>query len=217
MNRLFIGSRRYSSWSMRGWLAVRLAGLDLEEILIPLKGGNTPGVKQASPSGLVPYLEHNGHRIWESLAILEYCAEISPKIWPRDSIARAHARAISAEMHGGFRDLRIGMPMQIGAHHPGQGRTAETQPNIARIDQIWSECLANSGGPFLFGDFGGADAMFAPVVMRFVTYTPELSAISQSYVAKVTSHPLVADWVRSAVGEPEDWRLPRYEVFAPTV
>jgi glutathione S-transferase len=216
MNRLYIGSRRYSSWSLRGWLAVRLAGLEVEEILIRLRGGNTPEVKEISPSGLVPVLEHDGNRIWETLAILEYCAELSPSIWPAERGARALARSISAEMHGGFRDLRIAMPMQIGAEHPGEGRTAESLANVARIDQIWAEALGQSGGPFLFGEFGGADAMFAPVVMRFVIYRPELSAASAAYVERVAGHSLVCEWVAGALAEPEEWRLPRYEVFAPT-
>src|SRR5689334_9509124 len=104
--RLYIGTRRYSSWSMRGWLAVKLAGLDVEEIVIRLAGGNTAEVKSASPSGFVPYLEHDGVRVWESLAICEYCAELSHSLWPDSRLARAHARSISAEMHAGFRELR---------------------------------------------------------------------------------------------------------------
>jgi glutathione S-transferase len=120
--KLYLGTRRYSSWSLRGWLAVKLAGIEAEEIVIPLAGGNTPAVKAASPSGMVPYLEHEGARVWESLAIAEYCAEINPALWPAERIARAHARAIAAEMHGGFRALRLAMPMNLGRNPAGIGQ-----------------------------------------------------------------------------------------------
>ena len=120
--RIFIGTRRYSSWSMRGWLPVALAGLDVTEVVIPLAGGSTSAVKDQTPSGLVPYLEHNGARIWESLAIIEYCAEFDQTLWPKKRRPRAMARAIAAEMHAGFRDLRQAMPMNLGredhAHWP---------------------------------------------------------------------------------------------------
>ena len=216
MNKFYIGSKRYSSWSLRGWLAVNLAGLQVEEVLIQLAGGNTPEVKQVSPGGTVPALECDGTVIWDSLAIIEYCAETAPQLWPEDRKARAVARSVSAEMHSGFRDLRSDMPMCIGASHPGQGRTPGTLANIARIEQIWADARARSGGKFLFGDFGAADAMFAPVVMRFATYRPELTPESEAYCQAVADHPLVADWVSAAVAEPEEWRLPRYEIFAQT-
>ena len=122
--RLLIGSRRHSSWSLRGWLVVRLADLDVSEEVIRLAGGTTPEVKARSPSGLVPYLEHRDVAVWESLAIAEYCAELSPALWPADRAARAHARAISAAMHAGFAVLRQSMPMHLDRRFPGRGRTA---------------------------------------------------------------------------------------------
>lgn len=212
--RLVIGTKRYSSWSLRGWLAVRLAGLDVEEVVIPLAGGSTPAVKQATPSGTVPYLEHDGARVWESLAIVEYCAEIAPALWPADRATRAHARAIASEMHAGFRGLRMAMPMNIGRTFPGLGRTPEALADIARIEAIWAEALSAHGGPFLFGaTFGAADVMYAPVVTRFLTWQPELSATSRAYVAAVRAHPLMERWHAEAAAEPAAWLIDRYETL----
>jgi glutathione S-transferase len=214
---LYIGTRRYSSWSMRGWLAVKLAGLDVEERVIPLTGGDTAGVREVSPSGLVPYLEHRGHHVWESLAICEYCAELSPAIWPADFAARTHARAIAAEMHGGFRALRLAMPMNLGRSFPGLGRTDAVADDIARIEALWAETRARFGGdgPFLFGAaFNGADAMFAPVVARFLTYDPPLAEPTRVYCASVRAHPLVEEWYAGAMAEPTAWRLATYENLA---
>jgi glutathione S-transferase len=213
--RLFIGTRRYSSWSLRGWLAVKLAGLDVEEVLVPLDGsGATPAVAQVSPSGLVPYLEHRGNRAWESLAICEYCAEIAPALWPADTAARAHARSIAAEMHGGFRELRTAMPMNLGRAFPGRGGTPGALADIARIEAIWQSTRERfgDGGPFLFGvDFTAADAMYAPVVARFLCYRPEIAAAAREYCDAVRSHPLVDAWYRAASVEPEAWRIAKYE------
>lgn len=210
--RLVIGTKRYSSWSLRGWLAVRLAGIEVEEEVIPLAGGSTAAIKAATPNGMVPYLEHDGVRVWESLALAEYCAEIAPALWPADRAARAHARAIAAEMHAGFRGLRMAMPMNIGRTFPGQRRTPEALEDIARIEAIWAECLAGHGGPFLFGrDFTLADAMFAPVVTRFLTWQPELTATTQGYMAAVRTHPLMERWHAEAAAEPASWLLEKYE------
>jgi glutathione S-transferase len=212
--RLYIGNRRYSSWSMRGWLAVRLAGLDVEEIVIPLAGGDTPGVKAVSPSGLVPYLEHGGHRIWETLAICEYCAEIAPALWPSAPEARVHARVVAAEMHGGFRELRMAMPMNLGRDFSGLGRTDGALADIARIEALWATTRARfgAGGPFLFGaDFNAADAMFAPVVARLLTFRPEITAASQAYCDAVRGHPLIAAWYDGAAAEPAAWLVDKYE------
>lgn len=211
-SRLVIGTKRYSSWSLRGWLAVRLAGLDVEEVVIPLAGGATEAIKEVSPNGMVPYLEHDGARMWESLAIAEYCAEHAPHLWPMDRAARAHARAVASEMHAGFRGLRLAMPMNLGRTFPGRGRTPEALADIARIEAIWAEALAAHGGPFLFGrDFGLADAMYAPVVTRFLTWQPELSATSRGYVAAVRAHPLLERWHAEAAAEPAAWLLDKYE------
>jgi glutathione S-transferase len=210
--RLLIGNKRYSSWSMRGWLLVRLAALDVEEVVIPMSEGRTPAIASATPNSLVPYLEHRGARVWESLAIAEYCAEITPALWPADRVARAHARAIAAEMHAGFRELRMAMPMNLGRDFPGHGRTPGALADIARIEAMWGDCLAAHGGPFLFGEgFGAADAMFAPVVARFLTWQPELSAVTQRYMASVRAHPLVARWYEEAAAEPAEWLLQKYE------
>ena len=210
--RLVIGNKRYSSWSLRGWLAVHLAGLDVEEVVIPLAGGGTPAIQQATPSGTVPYLEHDGARVWESLAIAEYCAEIAPALWPTDRARRAHARAIASEMHAGFRGLRTAMPMNILREFPGKGRTTEALADIARIEAIWAEALAAHGGPFLFGtDFGLADAMYAPVVARFLTWQPALSKTAGAYVAAVRAHPLMERWYAEAAAEPAAWLLEKYE------
>jgi glutathione S-transferase len=202
---------------MRGWLMVRLAGMEAEEVLVPLAGGNTPGVKAVSPSGMVPYLEHDGARIWESLAIAEYCAEIFPPLWPADRIARAHARAIAAEMHAGFRALRMAMPMNLGRAYKGLGQNAESLADVARIEAIWEGTRAafGGGGAFLFGrDFNGADAMFAPVVARFLTYQPPLGAAAAAYCAAVRAHKLVAQWYDAAAQEPAAWHIEKYENMA---
>ncbi|WP_439596570.1 glutathione S-transferase family protein [Falsiroseomonas sp.] len=211
--RLVIGTKRYSSWSMRGWLMVHLAQLDVEEVVIPLAGGGgTQAIKAVSPNALVPYLEHRGARVWESLAIAEYCSEFKADLWPRKRTARAHARSIAAEMHAGFRALRMAMPMNLGREFPGHGRNPESLADIARIEAIWAEALREYGGPFLMGaEFGLADAMFAPVVARFLTWKPELSATAQGYVAAVRAHPLVDRWYAEAAAEPAEWLLPKYE------
>ena len=172
--RLYLGTRRYSSWSMRGWLAVRLAGLDVEEVVIPLgdsRQAPTAAVAAVSPSGLVPYLEHDGQRVWESLAICEYCAEVEPALWPTDRAARTRARVVSAEMHAGFRALRAAMPMVLNKTAPGAGQTPESLADVARIEALWRDTRAEfgTGGPFLFGPgFNAADAMIAPVVARLL-------------------------------------------------
>lgn len=210
--RLFLGNRRYSSWSMRGWLAVRLAGLDVEEVVIPMAEANTSAIKGEMPAGLVPVLEHGGQRIWDSLAIGEYCAEITPALWPAERMARAHARSISAEMHSGFRELRIAMPMNLGRTFPGRGRTPGALSDIARVEALWAECLAKHGGPFLFGaTFTLADAFYAPVVTRFLTWQPELTAATHAYMAAVRAHPLVSAWFDAAAVEPDSWLLNKYE------
>jgi glutathione S-transferase len=195
---------------MRGWLAVRLAGLDVEEIVVPLEGnGSTAALKPLSPSGLVPLLEHDGNRIWDSLAIGEYCAEISPALWPAERPDRARARAVAAEMHGGFRALRAALPMNLGrdARPPSAGIQPDAASDIARIDAIFSD----RRGRFLFGDaFGLADAMYAPVVTRLLSYDA-VPPGSAAYCDHVRAHPLVASWYAQAADEPAAWRLPAYE------
>ncbi|WP_158742609.1 glutathione S-transferase [Acidisphaera sp. L21] len=206
---LVIGTKRYSSWSLRGWLAVRLAGLDVVEHLIPLAGGSTAAIKGATPAGMVPYLEHNGARVWESLSICEYCAEIEPALWPADRIARAAARSIAGEMHAGFRAVRQAMPMNLGRIR-SLPATEEVLVDIARIETIWRD--ARHGTRFLYSDtFGAADAMYAPVVARFLSYLPDLTAESRGYCQAVREHPLVVQWYDAAAAEPAEWMLARYE------
>jgi glutathione S-transferase len=212
---LYIGNRRYSSWSMRGWLAVRLAGLDVEIVQIPFtRPGITKAIAERSPNGLVPYLEHQGARVWESLSICDYCAEIAPTLWPSDRVARAHARSIAAEMHAGFRELRANMWMNLGRDFAGKGRTAGALADLARIDAIFSETRLKygTGGPFLFGAaFGAADAMFAPVVARILTWKPEVASETSAYCSAVREHALVAEWYEDAAREPEEWLIEDYE------
>jgi len=216
LDRLVIGTRRYSSWSLRGWLAVRCAGLEVEDQVIPLRGaGQTREIHEISPNALVPYLEHQGARIWESLAICEYCAEISPSLWPRDWVARATARSVASEMHAGFRALRQALPMNLGR----EGRPRATMPDealsdIGMIDRLWCktrECFGGSG-PYLFGAvFTNADIMFAPIASRFASYGVTLSEDASTYCHAVLDHPLMREWYRLAAQEPEEWRLDRYE------
>jgi glutathione S-transferase len=214
-DRLVIGTRRYSSWSLRGWLAVQLAGLKVTVELVPLQGsGQTAALKGNTPTGLVPYLEHGGARVWESLAICEYCADIEPALWPVERAARAHARSAAAEMHAGFLAMRRVMPMNLGRNFEGVIHDADTEADIARIDGLWREALATfgRGGPFLYGtEFGLADAMFAPVVTRFLTYRPELSPQASAYCQAVRAHKLMVQWYDDAAAEPAAWRLAKYE------
>ncbi|HTW70698.1 MAG TPA: glutathione S-transferase [Acetobacteraceae bacterium] len=212
---LYIGNHRYSSWSMRGWLAVRLAALDVEVKTIRfVRPGPTPAIAGLSPNGLVPYLEHRGARIWESLALCDYCAEFAPALWPADRIARAHAKSMAAEMHAGFRELRQAMWMNLGRDFAGLGRTPGALADIARIEALWAETRQRfaADGPFLFGhDFTAADAMYAPVVTRFLTWKPQLAAATRAYCDAVRAHPLVAEWYDSAAAEPADWLVEEYE------
>jgi glutathione S-transferase len=200
--KLVIGDKNYSSWSMRPWVLMTQFGIPFEEVLIEL---DEPGTKAAilavSSSGKVPCLvTDEGFAVWDSLAIAETLAERFPQhaLWPRDAFMRARARSVSAEMHSGFVDLRSTMPMAIRTSKPGAGATPGTLADIARIDALWSECLEASGGPFLFGEFSIADAMYAPVVMRFNSYAPKLSGQAAAYAARVTASPAVAAWIDAA-------------------
>ena len=219
MGQLVIGNRRYSSWSLRGWLAVQLAGLDVDVVVVPMQAGTTAAFQALTPAGLVPYLEHDGARVWESLAICEYCAEHAPALWPAERRARAQARSLAAEMHAGFRGLRTAMPMNLGRDdYAGLGRTPDALADIARIEAVWAQTQAafGGGGPFLFGaDLTAADVMFAPVVARLLTYAPEMSDASRAYCAAVRLHPLMRAWYDAAAAEPAEWMLQKYEGLAP--
>jgi glutathione S-transferase len=201
--KLVIGDKNVSSWSMRPWLVLKHFGIPFEEVMIRLaRPDSTANILAQSPSGKVPCLVTDaGDAVWESLAIMETLAELFPQhaMWPRDAAARAYARSISAEMHAGFADLREQMSMNIQRQAFGQELTAGALANVKRIDVIWRNCLSAHGGPFLFGnEFGIADAMFAPVVMRFNSYAPKLSETARAYCASVTAFPVVAEWIEGA-------------------
>src|ERR1700722_5092426 len=207
--KLLIGQRRYSSWSLRGWLAVRLAALDVAiEVARFVRPAPTPLIANTSPNGLVPYLEHRGARVWESLAVCEYCAEIESSLWPADRVARAYARSMAAEMHTGFHALRQNMWMNLGRDYSGLGRTPDTLADIGRIETSWAEAkqLFGAGGPYLFGAaFTVADVMDAPVLAPFLSWRPEISTATKDYVDAVRAHPLVSEWYDAASKEPADW------------
>ena len=214
--KLVIGDKNYSSWSMRPWLVLRHFGIAFEEVVIRLAEEQTKAsILAHSPSGKVPcLLTDDGVTVWDSLAICETLAERYPQhaMWPRDAVARGRARSISAEMHSGFGDLRTNMWMNIRASFPGKGATPETLADVARIDAMWRECLDTYGGPFLFGEFTIADAMYAPVVMRFNTWQPKLSEAAAAYARRVTEQPAVAAWIADALREAHD--IAKYDVCA---
>ncbi|OUL23679.1 glutathione S-transferase family protein [Nostoc sp. 106C] len=214
---LVIGNKNYSSWSLRPWLALKQFGVQFDEIRIPLYTPETTSkLRQYSPSAKVPVLLHNHQTIWDSLAICEYLAEEfpHPHWWPKDKIARALARSISAEMHSGFQNLRQNMPMNCRAKLPGKGLTLEVQKDIDRITNIWQEFRQKfaAEGDMLFGKFTIADAMFAPVVLRFVTYDVQLDSISRKYVETILELPAIQDWIQAAKNETEV--LSQYELYS---
>jgi glutathione S-transferase len=206
---LVIGNKNYSSWSLRPWLAMKQFGLEFNEIRIPLYNNEDFSLKirQYSPSGKVPVLLHEQQTVWDSLAICEYLAETFPTLqwWPKDKAARALARSISAEMHSGFQNLRQNMPMNCRTKYPGKGLVSGVQQDIDRITSIWQESRQKfgDGGNLLFGNFTIADAFFAPVVLRFVTYDVQLDPISRSYVEAALALPAMQEWINSAKSETE--------------
>lgn len=207
---LVIGNRNYSSWSLRPWLALRHAGIAFDELRIALSRPDTrDNLARHSPSGRVPCLIEGDLVIWDSLAICEYAAEqcAAGKLWPAAVAARARARSVTAEMHSSFAALRSHMPMDIRSQHADKGKVASEQPevasDIARVQQIWTGCLAASGGPWLFGDFSIADAFFAPVVTRFVTYAVPQSAACATYSEHVLAFAPLREWSELARAETE--------------
>ncbi|HZM44338.1 MAG TPA: glutathione S-transferase [Burkholderiales bacterium] len=206
--KLVIGNKNYSSWSMRPWVLLRQAGIEFEEVQLKFADDNRViGVERWSPNRQVPVLFVNGERVWDSLAISEAVAELFPRknLWPENSQARALARSVCAEMHSGFRSLRAAMPMNIRASHPGKGMNDEVRRDIDRIVALWDECRERFGSPgdLLFGHFTIADAYYAPVAMRFVTYGPSLPSSAQRYVDVVRSLPAVVAWISAALSETE--------------
>jgi glutathione S-transferase len=212
---LVVGSKNYSSWSMRAGVALLHTGLAHEEIVIPLGQPDTrENIARYSAAGLVPILINDAHTIWDSLAIIEYLAEIGPanRMWPSDPAARATARSMSAEMHAGFGALRRDLPMNCRRRYDNFTLGEDAARDVARICDLWRDARNGygrpAGGDFLFGDFSGADAMFAPVVSRFVTYGVSTDATVSDYVAAVMGHPTVRSWIVSAKQEPV---IARYE------
>jgi glutathione S-transferase len=205
---LVIGNKNYSSWSMRPWVLMRQLGIPFEEKKLRFHSTEWDAeIERWSPSRLVPVLWNGDQTVWDTLAIAEALHEWFPEkgVWPNDAAARAFARSASAEMHSGFRDLRGAMPMNIRSSYPGKGMSPAVQANIDRIEKLWKEARARfgSGGPFLFGAFSAADAMFAPVTTRFRTYAVKLSPESQRYCDAVLAAPGVRAWVDDAVKERE--------------
>jgi glutathione S-transferase len=205
---LVIGNKNYSSWSMRAWVLLAQLGVAFEERKLRFDSDEwDAGIGRWSPTGLVPVLWRGDVAVWDTLAIAETVADWFPGkgVWPIDPVARAFARSASAEMHAGFRDLRSGMPMNIRSSHPGKGMSPQVRKDIDRIEILWREARARfgAGGDFLFGRFSAADAMFAPVVMRFATYGVACSPVAQRYCEAVKAAGAVRDWCEGARAETE--------------
>ncbi len=220
---LILGNKNYSSWSLRPWIAMKVAGLDFEEKVIPLyEPGSREQVLRYSPAGKVPVLIDGEERIWESLAILEHLAErfSDAHLWPADASARSHARAVSAEMHAGFQALRRNCPMNLWLPPGPRPQGDDVMADVRRIEAIWADCRARfgqgSGGPFLFGAFSAADAMYAPVVARFFSFGIPVSQATCGYMDAVMALPAWHEWRDAALKEPwvmqhnePDWPLVR--------
>lgn len=203
---LVIGNKNYSSWSLRPWIALKVLGVPFDEKRIALRRPETKAeILRHSPAGRVPVLEDGDTVVWDSLAILEYLAEKYPQLWPSDRAERAKARSIAAEMHSGFAALREHMSMNIRKRYAGKGRTPESMADVARIDEIWSQAK----GPFLFGAFGAADAMYAPVILRFRTYGVEVR--KKSYMDAMLALPAMREWIEAAEREPQ--AIPELDLY----
>ncbi|MBT5810332.1 MAG: glutathione S-transferase family protein [Rhodospirillaceae bacterium] len=217
---LVIGNKNYSSWSLRPWLAMRAAGLDFTETVIPLDHDDTRSrILAHSPAGRVPVLHDGDVVVWESLAICEYIAEQYPTLWPSEAKARAAARAVSAEMHAGFMEVRKAMPMNCRRAPAKIFTTPEIDADIARIFDIWRDCRSRydaadgadgADGAFLFGNFSIADAMFAPVVSRLAVYDVDMDTECAAYRDAVLTHPAMKEWLDGAAAE--DWVIGRLEL-----
>jgi glutathione S-transferase len=205
---LTIASKNYGSWSLRGWLLCKMANLDFEEKHV---GTDDPSTRAEllllSPSFLVPRLTHDDMKVWDTLAIAEYLHEIRPEagILPADQVQRAHCRSICGEMHSGFSNLRSALPMNLKAHFPGFKAWAGARGDIERINTIWRDCLEKYRGPYLFGDKPcAADAMYAPVCTRFMTYDVALDPLSTQYCRAIMAMPLMQEWIAAAKVEPDE-------------
>jgi glutathione S-transferase len=217
---LVIGNKNYSSWSFRPWIALRMAGIPFEEVVIPLyERGSKERILSFSPAGKVPVLIDGDVRVWESLAIIDYAAERFPQMqpWPEDPAARAHARAIAAEMHAGFAPLRRHCPMNMWRPVKARELPPEVAADVKRIEAIFTECRERfgRGGAFLFGAFGAADAMYAPVVSRFHTYGIAVGPVAEAYKQAMMTLPAWTEW--RAAARQETWVMANAEVDWPVV
>jgi glutathione S-transferase len=220
MLKLFIGNKAYSSWSLRGWLAVKQSGLPFEEITVPLYGEEwdkaQSGDEFAPSGGKVPILWDDKTVIWDSLAIVEWLADRTDdkRYWPEDLAARGMARSMAAEMHSSYPNLRRECSMNVRKQFPGFKPSPATTAEIIRILELWAEARARHGsaGPYLFGNFGAVDIMFAPVVTRFVTYQIPVPRFAAAYMEAILSHPWMQEWIGAAQEEP--WVIEQYEAPA---
>ena len=205
---LTLSSKNYSSWSLRGWLLARFAGIAFTEVMVsPDDADARKELLLLAPSIRVPCLTHDGAKVWNTLAIAHYLDEVKPKagLLPAERLARAHCRAVSGEMNSGFANLRASLPMNLKGRFPGHQVWAGAQPDIARIVEIWTDCLATYGGPYLFGKQRSmADAMFAPVATRFLTYDVKLNAPCYAYCKTIMAMPEMQEWVAAAMLEPDE-------------
>ena len=204
---LTISTKNYSSWSLRGWLLCKMAGLKFVEKTMPSDDPSTRAeLLLLSPSFLVPCLRHDGATVWDTLAIAEYLHELKPAagLLPEDRIARAHCRSVCGEMHSGFTNLRAALPMNLKAHHAGFKIWAGAQADIDRVLEIWRDCFAKYKGPYLFGTLTMADAMYAPVCARFRTYDVQLDAECAAFRDRMLSHKLMKEWLSGALAEPDE-------------
>jgi glutathione S-transferase len=212
--KLYIGNKNYSSWSLRPWVVMTHFGIPFEEVRLTLSLDEDSAMKRTlaplTPAGRVPLLVDGELAVWDSLAIVEYLAERFPEhaIWPRERGRRARARSLCAEMHAGFGALRELWPMNVELRMPEVGRrtlleSAALRRDVARVESLWRDALAASGGPFLMGAFGALDAYYAPVVLRFRSYAPQLAADVAGYVERVCASPAVARWIDEALAEHE--------------
>ena len=205
--KLIISSKNYSSWSLRGWLIAKFSGLDfVVESVSPDDASARAELLLLSPSFLVPKLIHDGIEVWDTLAIAEYLHEVRPDagLLPADRAARAHCRAISGEMHSGFRAVRSALPMNLRSSHPGYRIYSDVKADITRIVEIWEFCLGRYEGPYLYGKtLTIADAMYAPVATRFRTYDVKLGPMAQGYVDRILALPEMIEWTADALAEPE--------------
>ena len=205
---LTISSKNYSSWSLRGWLMVRQAGIDCEEVIVsPDDADARAELLLLAPSIRVPCLTYLGATVWDTLAIGEFLNEAAPKkrMLPADRAARAHCRSICGEMHSGFTSMRSALPMNIRGHFPKFKIWSRAVPDIERIFEIWRECIASSGGPFLYGEWTIADSMYAPVVTRFRTYDVKMDAVCEGYADAVWQWPAMQEWIAAARAEQESY------------